>query len=66
MCDRALYQSISDHIVQWLVSHPSTVKKRGDVIALLQHVRDHLMQNGALSLDEPIPVGPLSEENRTA
>jgi hypothetical protein len=55
MHDRALYQSISDHIVQWLVSHPSTVKNRGDVIALLQRVRDHLVHSGPLSLDAPIP-----------
>jgi hypothetical protein len=55
MCDRALHQSISEHIVQWLLSHPSTVKGRGDVIAILQRVRDHLMQNGPLTMDAAIP-----------
>jgi hypothetical protein len=55
MHDRALYQSISDHIVKWLVNHPSTLKNRGDVIALLQRVRNHLTQKRPLSLDAPIP-----------
>jgi hypothetical protein len=55
MHDRALHQSISTHIVQWLVGHPSTVKNRGDVIALLQKVRDHLTQVGPLSFEAPIP-----------
>lgn len=55
--DHAVYQSISKHIVQWLVSHPSTLRDRGDVVGLLQRVLSYLGQHGPLSLEAPIPEG---------
>jgi hypothetical protein len=55
MYDRAVYQNITDHIVQWLLDHPSTIKNRSSVISLLQRVLSHLEQHGPLTLDAPIP-----------
>ncbi len=54
--DRAVYQNITDHIVSWLLNHPSTIKSRSKVIALLQTVRDHLEEKGPLEIDAPNPI----------
>jgi hypothetical protein len=56
MYDRALYQSISDHIVRWLIDHPATIKNRAEVIAFLNRVRNHLSDHGPLSMTDPIPL----------
>ena len=53
--DPHVFQSISDHIVQWVVSHQSTIRERAHVIKFLQKVRRRLDSEGPLSMDEPIP-----------
>jgi hypothetical protein len=55
MYDRALYQSISDHIVRWLIDHPATIRNRTEVISYLNRVRDHLAEKGPLAMTDPIP-----------
>ncbi|MFN8392872.1 MAG: hypothetical protein U0136_21445 [Bdellovibrionota bacterium] len=55
MSDPHVYQSISDHIVNWVVTHQSTVRERDDVIKFLRKVRKHLHQHGPLGPDEPAP-----------
>jgi hypothetical protein len=54
--DRAAYQSISEHIVRWILHHPSTTRNRNEVIALLEQVLSHLQTKGPLGPTDPIPV----------
>jgi hypothetical protein len=53
--DRAVYQSISEHIVRWISQHPSTIRSRQEVIDLLARVLRHLQNHGPLGSIEPIP-----------
>lgn len=55
LCDRAVYQNISEHIVHWILNHPSTKKDRDEVIGFLERVLAHLRDKGPLAVDEPAP-----------
>lgn len=60
--DRAVYQSISEHIVRWILHHPSTIRNRDEVIALLERVLRHLQEHGPIGFTEAIPQAPELEE----
>ena len=53
--DRAVYQSISEHIVRWILNHPSTRRDRDEVIEFLERVLTHLREKGPLGLHERHP-----------
>jgi hypothetical protein len=55
LCDRAVYQNISEHIVQWILNHPSTKKDRSEVIGFLERALAHLREKGPLSIDGAAP-----------
>jgi hypothetical protein len=55
LCDRAVYQNISEHIVRWILNHPSTRRDRSDVIAFLERVLAHLRDVGPLGPHERPP-----------
>lgn len=50
--DPLVYQSIHEHIVEWILSHPSTVRERKQVIAEIRSVLQHLEEHG------PILISP--------
>ena len=52
--DPLVYQSIHEHIVGWILSHPSTVRERKHVIEEIRVVLRHLEEKG------PIPFNPES------
>jgi hypothetical protein len=62
--DRAAHQSISEHIVRWILHHPSTTRNRVEVIALLERVLRHLQEHGPLGVVEAIPQSPDVEEGQ--
>lgn len=53
--DQTLQQSVSQHIVKWLMSHPSTLRERGDVTRYIQKMIDYFKRNGPLNYADPIP-----------
>jgi hypothetical protein len=53
--DRAVFQSLSEHIVRWILTHPSTIRDRGEVISLLERVLSHLSNKGSLKPGERHP-----------
>ncbi len=55
LSDPHVYQSISDHVVNWVVAHQSTIREREEVIKFLQKVRRHLDKKGPLLPSEPTP-----------
>jgi hypothetical protein len=55
LCDRAVYQNISEHIVHWILNHPSTKKDQSEVIGFLERVLAYLRDNGPLGVDEAAP-----------
>jgi hypothetical protein len=55
LCDRPVYESIYEHIVRWILSHPSTRKDRSDVVSFLQRVLSHLQEHGPLRPGVPAP-----------
>lgn len=53
--DQTLQQSVSQHIVKWLMHHPSTLKERGDVTRYLHKMIEYFKKNGPLNYSDPIP-----------
>ncbi len=53
--DPLVYRSIHEHIVGWILSHPSTVRERKLVIEEIKGVLRHLEEHG------PLPLLPDSE-----
>ena len=54
--DDLVRQSVSDHIADWLLSHPSTVRNKTAVIDELRTVRDYLEEHGPLKSETPKQV----------
>ena len=46
--DSDLESGISLNVVDWVLSHPSTVRETKDVVAALEEVRDHLVNEGPI------------------
>ena len=53
--DQTLQQSVSQHIVKWLMNHPSTLRERTDVAQYIQKMIEYFKHNGPLNYSDPIP-----------
>lgn len=50
--DPDVYRNIQEHIVRWILAHPSTVNDRQSVVEFIAEVREHLVTHGPISADE--------------
>ncbi len=55
MNDPLVHQSITDNIVDWVLEHPSTLRKRSDVIQYLKDIIRYLKERGPLGPNEKQP-----------
>jgi hypothetical protein len=55
MNDPLVHQSITDNIIDWVLEHPSTLRKRNDVTDYLELVIRHLQEKGPLAPGEKQP-----------
>ncbi|MFO0415823.1 MAG: hypothetical protein ACK5Y6_00910 [Pseudomonadota bacterium] len=55
MYDRAVFQGLYEHIVRWILTHPSTNRDRAEVIGFLERVLARLREKGPLGHEERPP-----------
>ncbi|MFN8392885.1 MAG: hypothetical protein U0136_21510 [Bdellovibrionota bacterium] len=55
LADPVVTRDTQRNIVDWIIDHPLTQSSRTEVLATLNQVRDHLLSNGPLTLEETPP-----------